>query len=105
MRDDHGHDHEHDHNPHAPIHDDHELGLAAGETDLDPTGFELAADLESGLAEEVEEPQMERGAERLAQAASGLGGRLVSEARGCREVVLNRLNVTLELHDDINMTS
>jgi len=26
MRDDHGHDHEHDHNPHAPIHDDHELG-------------------------------------------------------------------------------
>ena len=87
------------------IDDDHELGLTAGETDLDPTGFELAADLEGGLAEEVEEPEMERGAESLAQAASGLGGRLVSEAGSRREVVLNRLDVALELHDDITMTS
>ena len=87
------------------IDDDHELGLTAGETDLDPTGFELSPDLESGLAEEVEEPEMERGPERLAQAASGLGGRLVAERCSRRELVLDRLDVALELHCDITMTS
>jgi hypothetical protein len=87
------------------IHDDHELRLATGETHLDPTGFELAADLESGLAEEVEKPEMERGTESLAQASSGLGGRLVSEAGGVRQILLDRLDVAIELHDDIIMTS
>jgi hypothetical protein len=43
--------------------------------------------------------------EGLGQPACGLRGRLVAEARGCREILLDRIDVAVELHCDINMTS
>ena len=67
------------------VGDDDELGIAAGESNLDAAGVDLAPDLESGLAEEVEQVEMERRGERVAHAASGLCGRLVAECgRGAR---------------------
>ena len=61
--------------------DDDELGVATGETHLDAARVELAADLESGLAEQVEQMEVERRCERLAHAASELGGLLVAATR------------------------
>ena len=66
---------------------------------------ELARDLERGLAEQVEEAEVEGRAEGLGQPARGLCGRVVAEAGGCGEVLLDRIDVAVELHDDITMTS
>ena len=68
----------------------------------DPSWPEISS---GGLAEEVEQAEVERRPERLAQAASGLGGRLVPECCGRAELLLDRLDVTVELHRDITMTS
>ena len=87
------------------LHDDHELGLAAREANLDPSGAELAADLQCRLAEEVEEAKVECRAEGLDQPLRGLRDRLVPEAGGVGEVLLDRLDVAVELHCDITMTS
>ena len=89
----------------ALVRDDDELGIAAGEPDLDARGSQLARELEGRLAEQVEEAQVERRAERLAQAAGRLGRGLVTEARGREEVLLDRVDVAVELHRDITMTS
>ena len=62
------------------VGDDDELGLASGEAHLDSTGLELCPDLERGLAEEVEQVEMQRGGERLAHPAGELGGLLVAHA-------------------------
>ena len=45
--------------------DDDELRVASGETNLDTPRLELAADLESGRPEEVEQTQMERRLKRI----------------------------------------
>ena len=55
------------------VRDDDQLGLATGETHLDAARVELTADLESSLAEQIEQMEMERRCERLAHAASELG--------------------------------
>ena len=54
------------------VRDDDELGFAPCESHFDAARVDLAADLESGLAEEVEQMEMERRSERVAHAASGL---------------------------------
>ena len=48
---------------------------------------------------------MEGRAESLAQPLSSLGGCFVAEAGGAGEVFLDRLDVTVQLHDDIIVTS
>ena len=87
------------------VHDDDELRIASGESNFDASRVELAADLQGGLAEEVEQAEVERRRERLAQAASGLGGRLVSETGGRGEVLLDRLDVTSSCIVTVTMTS
>ena len=54
------------------VGDDDELGLAAGKANLDAAGLELAGDLQRGLAEEVEEVEVEGRREGLAQPSSGV---------------------------------
>ena len=85
--------------------DDHELGVAACEADLDASGAELAADLQRRLAEEVEEAEVERRAEGLDQPLGGLRSRLVADSGGVGEILLDRLDVAIELHRDCTMTS
>ena len=48
---------------------------------------------------------MERRLERVRHAACGLGRRLVAACCGGYELLLQRLDMTLELHDDIILTS
>src|SRR6185503_11611116 len=85
--------------------DDHELGIAAREANLDATGLDLAADLERRLAEEVEQVEVECRRQRLSHAASRLRRRVVTERGGRSEVLLDRMDVAVELHCDISMTS
>ena len=54
------------------VRDDDELGVAPCESHFDAARVDLAPDLESSLAEEVEQVEMERRSERVAHAASGL---------------------------------
>ena len=68
-------------------------------------GLDLAADLERSLAEEVEKVEMERRREGLAHAAGGLRSGLVPQRGRRAELLLDRLDVTVELHCDITMTS
>ena len=49
--------------------------------------------------------EMERRRERVAHAASGLRGRFVAECGRGGELLLDCVDVTVELHDDITMTS
>src|SRR5262249_42771824 len=85
--------------------DDDELGLPTREPDFHATRVELRADLRRGLPDEVEEPDVERRRERFAQAAGGLGRRLVAEPCGGGEVGLDRLDGGVALHREITMTS
>ena len=65
----------------------------------------MRADLGRRLTKEVEEAEMQRRRERLAQPAGCLGGRLVPETGRGGEILLDRLYVCFELHRDITMTS
>ena len=75
------------------LFDVHELGIAAGEANLDAAGDRFGQG-ERRLVDDVEQPQVERGPERLGQAAAGLGSPLVGGERGGRrEVLLDRVDV------------
>lgn len=87
------------------VGDDDKLRIAAGKTNFDPTRLELAADLQNSFAEEVEKPEMERGTKSLAQTSRRFSCRFIAEPRSDGEVFLDRLDVTVELHRDITMTS
>ena len=82
-----------------------ERGLLAGEADLDVTRTELRADLERSLGQELEQPQPQRGRERLAQPVRCDRDLLVADARQRGELGLQCLNVRIELHRDVIMTS
>ena len=73
-------------------------GSRPGEPHLDAARLELAADLERSLAEEVEQVEMERRSERFAHATGDLGCLFVTAGRGGRELLLDRLYMTVELH-------
>src|SRR5918996_1140592 len=87
------------------VRHDNELRLPPGKPDLDARRVELAADLERRLAEEVEQPQVERRGERVRQPASRLGAGVVSAGGGSGQILLDGLDVAFELHCDITMTS
>ena len=75
-----------------------ELRVAAGEANLDPAGHR-AREGERRLADDVQQTQVQRGAERLGQPAAGLHGGLVGGERCCRgEVLLDRVDVVCHLH-------
>ena len=75
-----------------------ELGLPAGETNLDPAG-NLGVERERDLVEEVEQPQLERGLERLREPpARLLRGLVAGERGGGGEVLLDRVDVGCQLH-------
>ncbi len=82
-----------------------ERGLLAGEADLDVARAELRADLERGLGQELEQAQPQRGGERLAQPIRCDRNLLVADARQRGELGLQCLNVRIELHRDVIMTS
>src|SRR5205085_857553 len=84
--------------------DVHERRVLPREPNLDSTRAELLVQLEGGLAERVEEPEAGRGADRRAQAAGGLGGRVVADSGDGGEIGLERLDEACQLHDVI-MTS
>jgi hypothetical protein len=48
---------------------------------------------------------MERGTKSLAQTSRRFGCRFIAEPRSDGKVFLNRLDVTVELHSDITVTS
>ncbi len=82
-----------------------ERGLLAGEADLDVARGELRADLERRLGQELEQAEPERRGERLAQPLRGGRDLLVADARQGGELGLQCLDVRIELHRDIIMTS
>ena len=80
------------------LFDVHELGVATGEANLDPAGHRVREG-ERRLADDVEQTQVQRGAERLREPAAGLHGGLVGGERCCRgEVLLDRVDVMCHLH-------
>src|SRR5438093_1497921 len=85
------------------VHED-ELGIAAGEANLDMAGRKLGREPDRHLGEEVEQSQMQRGLERLTEPARGLRAGLVAERGGCRQVRLDRLDMSCQFHD-VMMTS
>ena len=82
----------------------HGLGVAAGEPILDAPVLELAGELERGLAERLEEAPAEGRLERDREQLRRAGGRLVADRRHTGEVLAERLDVTVDLHDG-TMTS
>ncbi len=81
-----------------------ELGLAAGEANLDTTG-NLGVERQRDLAEEVEQPQLERRLERLRESLPGFLSCLAArQGGGVGEVLLKRLDIRCHLHD-ATMTS
>ena len=86
------------------VADEHELRIAACESDLDPPFFELAGELECRLAEGLEESPAEGGLERAREQLRRAGGRLVADRRYAGEVFTERLDIAVDLHDG-SMTS
>ena len=82
----------------ASLVDEHELRVAAGEPDLDVPRGELGVERERGLGEHVEEPQLERRLDRRREPLAGCDRGLVAERGGCREVGLDGLHVTVDVH-------
>ncbi len=81
-----------------------ELRIPAGEANLDPPRHR-ARQGERGLADDVQQSQVQRGAERLGEPATGLHGGLVVGERCCRsEVLLDGVDVVCQLHEG-TMTS
>ena len=81
-----------------------ELGLAAGEANLDATR-DLGVERQRDLAEQVEQPQLERRLERLRESLPGfLSGLAPRQSGGVGEVLLKCLDIRCHLHD-ATMTS
>jgi hypothetical protein len=88
-------------------HDD-ELRLATDEANLDLTGRKLGGDVEGRLAQELEQPELKGGAERVSEPTRRLRGRVVAERGSGCEVGLDCGDVRGQLHDinyDIIMAS
>src|SRR5439155_22405317 len=86
------------------VADEHELRIAAGEPDLDAPVVELARELERRLAERLEEAPAECGLECDREELGRAGGRLVADRRDPGEVLSERLDGAVDLHDG-SMTS
>ena len=81
-----------------------ELRVAAGEPDLDAPVVELAVELERGLAERLEEAPADGRLERDREELGRAGRRLVADRRHAGEVLTERLDIAVDLHDR-SMTS
>ena len=81
-----------------PFLDEHELGIAAGEANLDVPARELGVERQRRLGEHVEEPQLERRRDGRGEPLAGERRRLVAECGGRREVGLDRLYVSFDVH-------
>ena len=80
------------------------LGIATGEANLDPAGHRVGK-CERRFADDVEQSQVKRRAERLGQPAAGVHCGLVAGERcGRGEILLDRVDVMGHLHDP-TMTS
>ncbi len=78
--------------------DEHEVGVAPGEADLDVPARQLAAEREGRLAEDVEQLQAQRRPDRVDQSTPCLADLLSSEGGRGGEVLLDRLDVNGDLH-------
>ena len=78
--------------------DDDELRIAAGEPHLDVPRRQLLVERERRLGEDVEEAELERGRDRRCEPLARRRGRLVTECGRGREVGLDRLNVSFDVH-------
>src|SRR5262249_11374986 len=67
--------------------DEHELGLLAGQADLDVAGGELRGELERRLAEQVEQLQAQIRGERVAEPLGDPRGALVAELAEALQVL------------------
>ena len=76
-----------------------ELRVAAGDADLDAPALELGRELERRLGERLLEAAGERRLERDREKLRRAGGRLVADCRHAGEVVPDRLDVSVDLHD------
>src|SRR4029077_19546548 len=83
--------------------DEHELGLLAGEANLDVAGGQLGGELHGGLREQIEQLQPQIRRQSLAEAARDLGGALVAEVGEALQVFLDPLEYDRQIHDDITM--
>ena len=81
-----------------------ELRVAAGEPDLDAPVVELAVELERGLAERLEEAPADGRLECDREELGRAGRRLVADRRHAGEVLPERLDIAVDLHDR-SMTS
>ena len=73
-------------------------GIATRQADLDVPRGELVVERQRRLGEDVEEPKLERRADGRGEALAGDGRSLVTECGGCREVGLDGLNVSFDVH-------
>jgi hypothetical protein len=78
--------------------DDDELGIAAREPHLDVPRRELLVERESRLGEDVEEAELEGGRDRRGESFARRRRGLVTERSRGREVGLDRLNVSFDVH-------
>ena len=85
--------------------DEHELGLLAGEANLDVAGGQLRGQLHRRLREQVEQLQPQAGAECLGQPLRDLRRPLVAELSEVLEILLEALEHDGQIHDDVTMTS
>src|SRR5919201_4160348 len=86
------------------VADEHELGVAACETDFDASVVELVRELERRLAERLEQPPAEGRLERDREHLRRAGGGLVADRCDARDVVAECLDIAVELHGG-SMTS
>ena len=81
-----------------------ELRVATGEPDLDAPVVELAVELERGLAERLEEAPADGRLECDREELGRAGGRLVADRCHAGEILPERLDIAVDLHDR-SMTS
>ena len=75
-----------------------EVGVAAGEPELDVPVGELGVEPERRLREEVEQAQLQRRSGGVGETAAGLGHVVAAERCGGGEVGLDCGDVTCEIH-------
>src|SRR5439155_6040707 len=79
--------------------------ISACDANLDVTSVDPRGQLGRSFGEHVEEPNADAGLERGRDPASSLGDRLVSQRGQLIEIVLQRVEMSLQLHNDVIMTS
>jgi hypothetical protein len=85
--------------------DEDELGLLAGEANLDVAGRQLRVELERGLREQVEELQAQVRAQCVAEPAGDLRRPFVAELGEALQVVLEPFEDDRQIPRDSTMTS